>query len=86
MDEDEAKQVRAAIFQAVDQQLADGDPPEAQETLERLMAEGYTRNDAREYIACAMADEMFQIMQREREYDRARYVNLLRRLPTLPWE
>lgn len=86
MDEEEAKQIRAAIDRAVDQQLADDDPPEAAETLERLIEEGFSREEARQYIACAMADEMFQIMKRERQYDRARYVNLLQRLPTLPWE
>lgn len=86
MDEEQSEEVRAAIMQAAETQLADGDPPEAAETLDRLLAEGYPRDEAVRLIGCALGDEMFQIMKHEREYDRARYVGLLRKLPQLPWE
>lgn len=86
MDEEQSEQARAAIMEAVETQLADGDPPEAAETLERLLAEGYSRDDAVRLIGCALADEMFQIMKHEREYDGIRYVGLLRKLPDMPWE
>lgn len=86
MDEEQSEQARAAIIGAVEAQLTDGDPPEAAETLERLLAEGYSRDEAVRLIGCALADEMFQIMKHEREYDHARYVGLLRKLPDAPWE
>lgn len=86
MDEEQSEQARAAIMNAVETQLADGDPPEAVETMERLLAEGYPRDEAIRLIGCVLADEMFQIMKHEREYDGDRYVGLLRKLPDLPWE
>lgn len=86
MDEQQSEEARAAIMKAVETQLADGDPPETAETLERLLAEGHSRDDAVRLIACVLADEMFRIMQQEQEYDRDRYVGLLQRLPRVPWE
>ncbi len=86
MNEEQSEQARAAILEAVETQLSDGDPPEAAEALDRLLAEGYARDEAVRLIGCAMADETFQIMKHEREYDHARYVRLLRKLPQLPWQ
>lgn len=86
MDEEESEYARAAVFKAIETQLSDGDPPETGETLDRLLEEGYSRDEAMRLIGCALADEMFQIMKQEREYDRSRYVALLRKLPTLPWD
>ena len=86
MDDERSEYARAALLKAVETQLVDGDPPETAETLDRLLAEGYSRDEAIRLISGALADEMFQIMQREREYDRDRYVGLLHKLPTLPWQ
>lgn len=86
MDDEESELARQAIFEAVETQLADGDPPETAGTLDRLMADGHPREEAIRLIGCVLADEMFRIMKTEREYDHARYVGLLRRLPELPWD
>jgi len=84
--EDESEQARKAIFQAIDTQLADGDPPETAEALERLLGQGYSRDDAYRLIGAAIADETAAIMKYGREFDRARFVGLLKRLPSMPWE
>lgn len=86
MQEEQSEEARAAIMEAVETQLAEGEPPEAAETMERLLAEGYSRDEGMRLIGCALADEMFQILKHEREYDRARYVGLLHKLPRLPWD
>ncbi len=86
MDPQESEEARAAIVKAVETQLADGDPPETAATLDRLLAEGHARDAAVRLIGCALADEMFRIMNEEREYDRDRYVGLLQRLPRMPWD
>lgn len=86
MNGEEPEQARAAIFQAIETQLEDGEPPETAETLSRLLEEGYSRDEAFRLIGCVLADEMFQLVKHEREYDGARYVRLLKNLPTLPWE
>lgn len=86
MDEEESELARKAILRAVETQIRDGEPPETGRTLERLMAEGQPRDEAVRLIACALADETFQIMKHEREYDHARYVQALEKLPRMPWE
>lgn len=84
MDQEQSEQAKAAILRAVESQLADNDPPETAQTLERLQAEGYSREDAVQLIGAALADEVFQVMNQEREYDHARYVDLLNQLPDTP--
>lgn len=78
--------LRAAILEVVDSQLATGEPPEARQTLERLVAEGHTREGARELIATAVVAEIFDVMAAGKAYDEARYKAALARLPRLPWE
>lgn len=78
--------LRAAILAAVDEQLAQGEPPEVRATLERLVAEGYTREGARELIASAVASELFAVMASGEPYDEARYKAALARLPHLSTE
>ena len=77
---------QAAIYEIVDNQLRDGTPPETRQTLERLIAEGHTRQEARRLIACAVVSEIYNVLQRHEPYDEARYIAALQRLPTMPWE
>lgn len=84
MDEDQSEQARAALRKAVETQLEDGDPPETAETLDRLLDEGYSRDEAIRLIGFVLADELSQIMKYDREYDHERYVRLLTRLPETP--
>ena len=78
--------LQAAMYEVVDNQLRDGTPPETRQTLERLIAAGHTRQEARRLIACAALSEIFGILQRHEPYDEARYIAALQRLPTMPWE
>ncbi|MDQ2830650.1 MAG: hypothetical protein M3Y74_16590 [Chloroflexota bacterium] len=76
----------AAIMEVVDNQLRDGTPPEARQTLDRLLAAGYPEGEARRLIACAVTSGIFDVIKNHQPYDEARYITALRRLPTLPWE
>jgi peroxiredoxin family protein len=78
--------LQAAMYEVVDNQLRDGTPLETRQTLERLIAEGHTRQEARRLIACAVVSEIFDILQRHEPYDETRYIAALRRLPMMPWE
>lgn len=78
--------LRAAIFEAVDNQLAMGDPPETRQTLERLVAQGHTREGARQLIACVVTSEIFDVMKQGQPYNAERYKAGLARLPRLPWD
>jgi len=78
--------LKAMIMEVVDNQLRAIDPPETRSTLERLIAEGKSENEAKELIACVVTTEIFDIMKNNEEFDRQRYVDALNKLPQLPWD
>jgi hypothetical protein len=75
-----------AILEVVDNQLKANDPPETRETLDRLMAEGQTREDARKLIGQVVTHELFLLMKRKEMFNHERFVRNLRRLPAPPEE
>lgn len=77
---------RKAIFEILDNQLAEGNPPETREVLARLLADGHSEQEARRLIACVVASEVFAVAQEGREFDGHRYAQALRALPKLPWD
>ncbi len=84
MDESEAAHLRKAVLEAVEKQITDREPPETAETLERLVDEGYPRDEAVVMIGHVLAVEMFGIMREGRGFDHAGYVQALAQLPRLP--
>jgi len=72
------------MLEVVENQLRDNDPPETRATLDRLMAEGHSRSEAKRLIACVVAAEMFHVFKERRPYDRGHFVAGLRGLPELP--
>ena len=86
MDQAPNPHLRRAILEVVDNQLRDNNPPETQETLKRLMAEGRSRKEAVELIACVVTTEIFEVLKFGRLYDNERFVGALKALPRLPWE
>ena len=81
--------VGTVIMEVVDNQLRDGTPPETRQALDRLLATGYPKEEARRLIACAVTavtSEIFDVLKNRQPYDEARYLAALHRLPTLPWE
>jgi len=78
------ERARAAIFEVIENQLRNNDPPETRETLERLLHAGHSRAEAMRLIACVLTNELFGILKSEASYDNARYVANLKRLPELP--
>ena len=76
--------LQAAFLETVENQLADNDPPETKETLDRLMGEGISEDDAKLYIAQAVCVEIFEIMTEQKEFNQERYLKNLKRLPKEP--
>ncbi len=74
------------MYEAIENQIRNNDPPETRQTLERLVSSGHSRAEAKRLIACVLATELFDVMKSEKPYDNARYVGNLKRLPELPWE
>ena len=77
---------RAAMLAAIETQIRSNDPPETRQTFERLLQEGYPLEEALKLLASALVGELFGVLKNESQYDHARYVANLQRLPKLPWE
>ena len=83
MEESERK---ALILEVVDNQIRDDDPPEARQTLDRLMGEGISRDDAKIYIGQAVCVEIWDGLTNRNEFDLERYLRNLGNLPAEPSE
>ncbi len=78
--------LKETLLTAVDNQLRGGDPPEARETYDRLIAEGHPDKEARRLIGIALVTEIHRIMTEKKPFDQDNYAALLRKLPQMPWE
>ena len=72
--------LKAAILEVVENQIREGDPPETRQTLERLLAAGYSRKQATEMIGSAVVEEIWAVLHDHKPFDRARFVGLLEKL------
>jgi hypothetical protein len=79
-------ELRRVLLEIVDNQLRDGTPPETRVTLDRLIAEGFSRARALELIACVVSSEIFDVLKSGRPYDQGRYLAGLLALPQMPWQ
>lgn len=78
--------VHEAIGEIVAAQVRENAPPQVRLTAERLMASGYTAEEALALLGCALSREMFEVLGSEQCFDEARYIASLERLPALPWD
>lgn len=78
--------VRHAVGEMLDAQIDRNDPPEVRTTLARLEQSGYSRDAARNFVACILALEMRDVIDHRLPFDAARYLENLSRLPRFPGE
>lgn len=78
--------LRNAIFEVIDNQIAAKDPVETAITLKRLMNEGYSEFEAKQFIGQALAVELFDVMKKKVPFNEARYIKNLKNLPNEPVE
>jgi hypothetical protein len=76
--------LHAALMEMVNRQLAENDPPETRQTLERLLAEGYSPEYIRRMIGLLLATELTRGMVDQKPFNQKRYIESLRRLPEIP--
>jgi uncharacterized protein YoaH (UPF0181 family) len=74
------KTVRDVFLDTVLNQVETGDPPETKATLDRLMAEGYSRAHALQAIAAALRTEMNRTMSESTPFDNDKYAALLAKI------
>jgi len=76
--------LQSAILQVINNQIRANDPPETKQTYERLLKEGFDKEETRRLIGQAVAVEIFHVLKSGKPYNRDRYVKALSRLPELP--
>lgn len=72
--------LKALILEVVENQLRADDPPEIRQTRNRLLAAGYTRQQAMEMIGPALVEEIWNIFHERKPFDRERYATILETL------
>ncbi len=76
--------LRQGLFEAIEIQMHDGTPPETKRTFDRLVGEGYSKEDTMALIARVLVSEMSRMLENEEDYDEERYVGALNSLPAVP--
>ena len=84
--EEGSENAQAAIFEIIENQIRDNSPREVRQTLERLLSEGQTKEEAMKLIGCVVAVEIFEITKHQKPFNESRYVENLSKLPEMPWE
>ncbi|MGE0484101.1 MAG: hypothetical protein AB7Q81_08165 [Gammaproteobacteria bacterium] len=73
------------LDEIIENQVRDGEPPAARATLERLLADGHTREAAIALMACVLSVELHEILGKDETFDAVRYALNLAQLPDLPY-
>jgi hypothetical protein len=79
-------ELEGAILEVVDNQIRDNDPPETRQTIDRLVEEGYTADEARRLVSTAVTVEIFLIVRDRLPFNRERFLWNLAHLPREPWD
>ena len=82
----ESSIAQEAVFEIIENQLRDNNPPITKETYTRLKSDGFSHDDTMKLIGCAMTTEIYEIMKHRHPFDEERYAQNLNNLPELPWE
>jgi uncharacterized protein YchJ len=78
------ERLKGHFLEIVDNQLEENDPPCTRETLDRLMASGYSETTAKEMIASIVVEEVYYVMKEEQTYDVEKYCEKLSKLHSNP--
>ena len=76
--------VRAALLEAIQNQIAANNPPETKETFNRLIAGGFAEEDVWRLLSAVLAVELATILREGRPFSLDAYVKALKALPDLP--
>lgn len=82
--EEDESFARERLIEAVENQLATGEPPAAGAVFNKLTLVGYERGESLELMALVLAHEVRAMLREDRPFDLAGYEAALRALPDLP--
>lgn len=66
--------LKRLIIEVVENQIRDNNPPAANITLKRLIAKGYSEQQAKEKIAAVALMHIYDIMKENKPFDGDQYV------------
>lgn len=78
--------IRDQIFEIIENQLRENNPPETKQTYDRLISEGFAELETRKMIGQCLSLEMFEVIKFRRKYNNTRYIENLKNLPQKPFE
>ena len=78
--------LKATFIEVVNNQLRANKPPETRQTLDRLVGQGISKEDAKIYIAQAVCVEVWDALHNEKPFNEERYLRNFERLPEEPTE
>jgi hypothetical protein len=84
IDKEGQRHLHRTLMEVIQNQIRENNPPETGATLERLMAEGFSRQEAMDLIGHVLAAEIFEVLKDQREHDQEKYIKRLHDLPQLP--
>lgn len=77
---------RKLIFEVVENQLRNNDPPETRKTYERLRKKGFDDFQTKQMIGQCVAVQIFNALKHGKEADNDQYVKNLSELPKEPFD
>ena len=77
--------LKQVIIDIVNEQIASDEIPEVALTHERLIAEGFSDQEAKKLIGKALSTEIFGMLKEKNNYNRQKYIKTLAMLPKMPW-
>ena len=69
--------LKKTILEAVDNQIRENNPPITKATLERLINEGAPETLAKEWIAAALLEEMYDVLKHQVPFNEDRFTKNL---------
>jgi hypothetical protein len=80
------KIVRKQIFEIIEDQIKNNNPPETNLTFKRLIKDGYNKSDTKKLIAQCIAIEIFDVIKYGNTFDEKRFIKNLKQLPKEPFD
>jgi hypothetical protein len=74
-----------AVFEAINNQIRDNNPPETKQTYDRLMKEIKNHDEVMKYIGVVMMAEILDILKSRKPFNKKRYIGRLNKLPDISW-
>ena len=74
-----------AVFEAINNQIRNNNPPETKQTYDRLMKKIKNHDEVMKYIGVVMMAEILDILKSRKPFNKKRYIGRSNKLPDISW-